>query len=92
MKAFLCKLRNLLENPIAYYVIGFFTVFASFFAIELVVLSMLDVRSLTGLAFGFLWAILLAGIVLSLPRLAGRIVYGILYFPLLVWALAQTGY
>jgi len=92
LKVFLAKLRNLLRKPITYYVLGFFAIFASFFAIELVTLSMLGVNSLNGLAFGFLWSVLFAGIVLSLPRLAGRIAFGVLYFPLLLWALAQTGY
>ncbi len=92
LKAFLNKLKNLLQKPITYYFVGFFAIFAAFFAIELVVLSMLGADSFTGLAFGFLWSALFAGIVLCLPRLAGRIVFGILYFPLLLWALAQTGY
>ena len=58
----------------------------------MVVLSMLGTSSTTALAFGFLWSVLLAGIVLFLPQLAGRIVFGIFYFPSVLWALAQTGY
>ena len=92
MKPFLSKLQNVLKKPFTYYLIGFFAIFAPFFAIELVLLSMLGASTLYGLAFGFLWSTLLAGIVLFLPRLAGRIVFGVLYFALLLWALAQSGY
>ncbi len=92
MKAFLRKLQNLSEKPLTYYLIGFFAVFAPFFAIELVLIAMLGADTLFGLAFGFLWSTLLAGIILFLPRLAGRLIFGFLYFALLLWALAQSGY
>ena len=92
MKAFLRKLQNISKKPLTYYLIGFFAIFAPFFAIELVLLSMLGASTLCGLAFGFLWSCLFASIVLFLPRLAGRIVFGVLYFFLLIWALAQSGY
>ena len=92
MKAFLRKFQNVLEKPLTYYLIGFFSIFAPFFTIELLLLSMLGADTLFGLAFGFLWSVLIAGIILFLPRLAGRIVFGVLYFALLLWALAQSGY
>ena len=44
------------------------------------------------LIFGGLWALLLTTVVTALPRLAGRIVYGISYYVMLLWMLAQTGY
>lgn len=92
LKFYLKKLQNLLRKPIAGYIAGFFAIFAAFFTIELVVLSISGTGSSRGLIFGFFWSALFAGIILSLPRLAGRIVFGVLYFPLLLWALAQTGY
>ena len=92
LKAFLRKLQNLSKKPITYYLIGFFAIFASFFAIELVLLAMLGASTLYGLAFGFLWSALFACLILFLPRLAGRITFGIAYFGLLLWALAQSGY
>lgn len=92
MNAFLNKLKNLFQKPLIFSLVGFFAVFAGFFAIELIVLAMLGAKGLTGLVFGFLWSVLFAGIVLCLPRIAGRIVFGVLYFLLLFWALAQTGY
>ena len=92
LKTFLRKFQNLFQRPLTYYLIGFFAIFASFYAIELVLLSMVGASTLYGLAFGFLWSALLAGLILFLPRLAGRITFGILYFGLLLWALAQSGY
>ena len=44
------------------------------------------------LAFGVLWAVLLTGIVRALPRKASRIVYGCVYFPVLIYAAVETGY
>ena len=44
------------------------------------------------LAFGALWAGLLTGIVFVLPRLAGRIFFGISYFAFFAYSVAQTGY
>ena len=44
------------------------------------------------LAFGALWAGLLSGIVFMLPRMAGRIVFGISFFTFLAYSAAQTGY
>ena len=44
------------------------------------------------LAFGALWAGLLTGIVFVLPRLAGRIFFGISYFVFFAYSVAQTGY
>lgn len=44
------------------------------------------------LAFGFLWALILTGIVFLLPRKLSRVVYGSLYFLFLAYAVVQTGY
>jgi len=51
-----------------------------------------EARQLWPLAFGCVWAILLSALVRSLPCMAGRIAYGVLYFPMLVYAGFQTGY
>lgn len=42
--------------------------------------------------FSAAWALLLAGFVLLLPRIAARIVFGILYFVSMFYAVAQSGY
>lgn len=44
------------------------------------------------LAFGLVWTVLLSGIVYMFPRKTGRILYGILYFLFLIYAIAQTGF
>lgn len=92
MKRFLIKIQNFLKTPAFNSLLGFLIVFAAFFCIELVVYCVVKPDDFTGFAFGFLWSALLTGIVLFLPKLAGRIVFGLLYFPLLLWAIAQTGY
>lgn len=92
MKATLTKIQNFCKKPIVHFLLGFLTPFASFFVTELLVLYMLGSSSSSAVAFGILWSALFSGLVLFLPRLAGRIVYGLLYFPLLLWGLAQIGY
>ena len=44
------------------------------------------------LAFGGLWAVILSTIVWALPAGAGRIVYGVSYGLITVYAIVQTGY
>ena len=44
------------------------------------------------LFFGILWAVLLSGVVMTLPEKAGRIAFGILYFVAVLYAAVQTGY
>lgn len=44
------------------------------------------------LAFGVLWAMILPGIVLLLPRKLSRVIYGILYYVFFAYAVVQTGY
>ena len=65
---------------------------SAYFLIELLAAWILMPDSLFGLAFGACWALLMAAICLVLPRLAGRITFGITYYFSLLWTLAQTGY
>ena len=44
------------------------------------------------LAFGALWMVFLTGLVRLLPRKAGRVAFGILYFLAVGYTAAQTGY
>lgn len=64
----------------------------SYFLTECLCILLLQPAEATGLAFGAAWAVLLASVILLLPKLAGRIVFGITYYFSLLWALAQTGY
>ena len=63
---------------------------ASFYLIELLAYRLLEPTSQWPLIFGALWALLLASIILLLPRLPGRIVYGIVYYAMVGWTLGQT--
>ena len=63
-----------------------------FFLVELLSFLLLKPNATTGLIFGGLWSGLLAGAVLCFPRKAGRIIFGILYYSILLWTLAQAGY
>lgn len=81
-----------LETPFIRFLPDFLTVSASLFLIELLVFRLLNSADGTALVFGLLWSLLLASLLLFLPRTAGRVLYGILYFPVLLWGLAQIGY
>ena len=78
--------------PCLRYVLNFLVLFAAFFLIEFMGFCLLLSQKITGIIFGMLWAGLLACVVLALPRKAGRITFGILYFFYLLWTLAQAGY
>lgn len=78
--------------PAIQYILRFLTLFVPFFLIELLCFDLLRAVTVQGFGFGALWAGLLAGLILCLPRLAGRIAFGIFYFAMLLWSLAQAGY
>ncbi len=58
------------------------------------VFVMLQIRpeEAIGLLLSFFWAIMLASIALLLPRLGGRIFFGVTYTLFLAWSLTQSGY
>ena len=64
----------------------------SYFLIECLGALLMKAQDPMVLVFGALWAGVLTAIVWVLPRLASRIVYGISYFAILIWMMAQTGY
>lgn len=77
----------------------FLAIPAAFFLVEWFAFAFLSTESAAGglnywpLAFGGLWAVLLGGLVRSIPgRLLRRIVFGVLYFVSLLYAAVQTGY
>ncbi len=78
--------------PFVKYILGFIGIFAAFFLVELLAFLLLKPSEGTGLGFGALWSGILTCLVLCLPRMAGRIVFGITYFFILLWTLAQTAY
>ena len=64
----------------------------AYFLVELFALAVLSPGEYSCLAFGGFWALLLTVVALMLPRLGGRIFFGITYYFFALWALAQTGY
>ena len=78
--------------PIWKYLIGFLMLFASFYLVELLAFALLKPVDYCGLFFGAMWSAMLAGFILCLPRKAARILFGILYYFILLWMLAQAGY
>ena len=63
-----------------------------YFLVELFGCLILKPQEYTGLLFGIAWAFLLGSVTAVLPKLAGRILFGVTYFFAFVWTLAQTGY
>ena len=64
----------------------------SYFGIEYYASRYLAPTYDSGLTFGFLWALLLTAIALALPRLLGRIFYGVTYLFFAGWSIGQCGY
>ena len=64
----------------------------AYFLTECVTALLLKPESLNGLAFAALWSLLLASVCLILPPLAGKIVFGISYYAIALWSLAQCAY
>ena len=64
----------------------------AYLMIEWLAARILQPETLAPFAFTACWAVGLAAITLLLPRLAGRIFFGITYYFFLLWTLAQTGY
>ena len=65
---------------------------AAYFLVEALTALLLKPGSGNGLWFGLLWALLLSTLCLILPKMAGRIFFGITYYASLLWALAQVAY
>ena len=74
------------------------TLLLAFFAVEFFACVFLNAAEENGalkwwpLAFGALWAVLLTGLVIALPRKAGRVAFGLVYFISVIYAGVQTGY
>lgn len=63
-----------------------------FFLIEVFAFILLLPTEGTALAFAALWSLMLSSVLLLLPRNLSRILFGILYYVLLIWSVAQAGY
>ena len=76
----------------ALYVLGAGWMALSYWGVEVYASRYLDPVYDTGLIFGFLWALLLTGVVLALPRWIGKVVYGLTFYLFAIFAAAQCGY
>ncbi|MGN0976571.1 MAG: LTA synthase family protein [Faecousia sp.] len=72
---------------------------ASFFFVELFAFFFLSLdgkdfstQMLWPLAFGALWAVILGAFLRLLPKKAARVLYGVVYFLMVIYAVVQTGY
>ncbi len=73
-------------------VVGFLVLSVSFFLLEYLAFRLMEPEDNMPLCFGALWSLMLTCLILFLPRKAARIVYGVTYFTMLLWTLAQAGY
>ena len=64
----------------------------SYFLVECYAYALFQPGDWMCLAFGGAWALLLGAVVLCLPKMAGRITYGVSYFAMAGWTIGQTGY
>lgn len=74
------------------YILSFLLLTGVFYAIELYAFMLLQPGDTLGLQFGIMWALILASLIFALPRKASRITFGIVYFLLALWTIAQVGY
>ena len=84
MKTVFCNISDYLRK--------LFMLAVPYFLVELLAFFTLYPDSGYSLAFGACWALLLAVVSLFLPRLAGRVFFGVTYYFILLWTLAQIGY
>ena len=84
-------MKNVFHN-ITSYLRKIFMLTIPYFLVELLAFLTLFPENAYSLAFGACWAVLLSALCLLLPRLAGRIFFGITYYFMLLWTLAQIGY
>ena len=74
------------------FVLNILPIGCAYFLIELAAFIFLKPTDSSTLYFGALWSLLLASLILLLPRKAGRITFGISYYILSGWFLAQWAY
>ena len=87
-----CSVAKQSQKPLWQYFTDFLMLFTAFYLVELLSFLLLRPDAASGLAFGALWAVLLTGIILCFPRKFGRVVFGLVYYFILLWTLAQAGY
>ena len=74
------------------YILQYFAIAGMFYLIEALTFVLMGSSDTMILAFGALWSCLLAAVVLLFPRKVSRILFGTLYYGMLLWSLAQCIY
>lgn len=74
------------------YVVRLLILAAAYYLVELLAALILKPQAWSAYVFSVLWSLLLAGVALVLPRLAGKIWFGVTYGFFLLWTLAETAY
>lgn len=70
----------------------FFMIAAPFFLIELYSYILLSPPRSAPLLFGLFWAVLLGSILYAIPKKVSRVVFGVVYYTMALWTVAQVGY
>ena len=65
---------------------------ASFMGIEIFTRHYIGAAMNYPLYFSVVWAVMLTAIVLLLPRIAGKLLYAVVYFAMMAYGIAQAGY
>lgn len=79
-------------RTVAIHVCRYLMLLAAFFAIELFAYLLLRPQDPLILLFGLMWAMLIASLLYAIPRKASRIVFGVVYYVIALWSIAQIGY
>lgn len=85
------KATSILRH-VAHCLLNLLLIAGAFFLIELAGYLLLEPAGKSSLNFAVLWSLLLASLVLLLPRKVSRIVFGISFFLLGAWTMGQCGY
>ena len=88
LKRILDKLRSVKNHIAAQFLLLFF----SYFVLDVFLAILIQPEELTGLLFSVAWAAVFASAALMLPRLGGRIFFGVTYALFLTWGLTQSGF
>ena len=90
--AILSAVRKKQIPPALRFILHLLLLSALYYFIDLLVFALVSPSTNWPLVFSLAWSILLACISLLLPRLYGRIFFGITFYIPLLWGLSQVGY
>ena len=76
----------------ALFLFGTLTLTAAYFSVEIVIALFLHTQTPLTFVFGLLWSLIFASVAMLLPRKGGRIFFGITFFLLAGWGMAQIAY